>query len=137
VPTKPDVRPKAVKDDYKEGCYEETSRGRVSLWDPYHIQRSENVVLSELSETALLKVVSDARRRIEIEIDIARDKLSLRQDPKSVRASGDRKVLGLFPGRQDYAIGNSQFAEVGIGNLALRAKERFFSCLLRTKFCTH
>jgi hypothetical protein len=97
----------------------------MPLFDPEHTQLAENITLSERSAEELHTIIANARERITLETSWAQERLSA-QSPRNKSSK-----LSSFPNwrRRRFLIGTQEFADVGIGYLADRARQRLFFIL--------
>jgi rubrerythrin len=94
------------------------------LSDPYHFQSCNNFALLEQPERKLHSIIARAEKRIDVESKRAEDKVRLRNKPQK-----DFDFYEIVEPWDEYKVGDRKFAEVGLRNLANRARERFFFTL--------
>jgi hypothetical protein len=116
-----------LRDDECRQIKVDYSPGYAPLFDPYHLQPLENITYLEQPTEKLSIIVAEAKERIEVETDIAETRASSAKDSSDNQAP----QMVQFPHMRggDYQIGNCTFSEMGLRNLANRARQRFFFIL--------
>jgi hypothetical protein len=114
----------------EEGVHVKTEYppGYAPLLDPYHLQPLNNIAYLEQPIEVNSLIVTEANERIEIETKIVEDKAVLAK-PQSDSQARRAFQLTNFDTRAEYRIDNRNFSEIGLSNLANRARQRFFFIL--------
>jgi predicted nucleic acid-binding Zn ribbon protein len=108
-----------------EGEYRNTDLGLVTHFDLYHHRPLENIHLLGRSQQELEEVISKARGRINLEIELAEQvAFSRRQQNPPITKRQTQVVTPL-----NYEVGDRKFTGVGLRHLLVRARQRFFFVL--------
>jgi len=102
--------------------------GYAPLFDPYHLQPLNNIAYLEQPTEVHSHMVTEAKERIEIETKIVEARVALAKSPSDSQARHEIQLPDFYT-RKGYQIGNRNFSVIGLGNLANRARQRFFFIL--------